>query len=74
MSTAKKQFVTARELAKAWCVNYETILRRIERGDIEAINIAPKGSPVKRWRIPSSELNRPGMIESQSRVRRKSAS
>jgi predicted site-specific integrase-resolvase len=61
MSTAQG-FLHPRQVAIAWGVNYETILRRIASGDIRAINVAPKGSPVKRWRIPASEVNRPGMV------------
>lgn len=61
MSTTQA-FLHPRQLADAWGVNYETILRRIARGDIKAINVSPKGSSVKRWRIPVSEMNRPGMV------------
>lgn len=61
MSTANG-FFHPREVANVWGVNYETVLRRIASGDIKAINVAPKGSPVKRWRIPASEVNRPGMV------------
>jgi predicted site-specific integrase-resolvase len=66
-------FLHPRQLADAWGVNYETILRRIARGDIQAINVSPKGSPVKRWRIPASEVNRPGMVEEPTPVKNKKA-
>lgn len=56
-------YLSVGEFANAWGVHQATILRRIARGDIQAINVAPKGSPVKRWRIPASEVNRPGMVE-----------
>ena len=55
-------FISVGELAAIWGVHRATILRRIALNDIRAINVAPKGSPVKRWRIPASEVNRPGMV------------
>jgi hypothetical protein len=69
-----KAFLSVAELAEAWGKHKATIIRRIASGDIPAINVAPKGSPVKRWRIPASELQRPGMvsvpIEKPKRVRK----
>ena len=68
-------FLSVNALAKAWGVHKATIIRRIACGDIKAINVAPKGSPVKRWRIPASEANRPGMvapaIEKPTRARKR---
>jgi hypothetical protein len=56
------EFLTVSELAKTWGVNKATIHRRIASGDIQAINVAPRGSTVVRWRIPASEADRPGMV------------
>jgi excisionase family DNA binding protein len=64
-------YLRVTELAALWGVNKETILRRIARGDIEAIDVAPKGSSVHRWRIPASEANRPGMVATVAKIRKK---
>jgi hypothetical protein len=66
-------YLSVGEFAAAWGVHQATILRRIARGDIQAINVSPKGSPVKRWRIPASEVNRPGMVEEPVSVKKKKA-
>ena len=61
-NTADATYLRVAELAALWGLNKETILRRIAVGDIQAIDVAPKGSPVHRWRIPASEADRPGMV------------
>jgi hypothetical protein len=62
-------FISVNALAKAWGVHKATIIRRIACGDIKALNVAPKGSPVKRWRIPASEADRPGMAATPKKTR-----
>ncbi len=60
---SQAQYLTPRQVAVMWGVNYETILRRIASGDIKVLNVAPKGSNVQRYRIPAAEANRPGMVK-----------
>jgi hypothetical protein len=68
---SNRHFISVSDLATLWGVHVATIQRRIACGDIKAINVAPKGSPVKRWKIPASEANRPGMIEVAEPVKSK---